>query len=129
MSTNTVLHQLPDIDARLELLAGLEDGWLDGEGERLDPDRLHEIGELLERMTSSRGLPPPYLYPTSEGNIQAEWTFGNWEVSLTFQVSHGAVVGMAVNVETDADDEIEISLNSEGAVRQLGDFVMRFFAG
>lgn len=75
-----------DIAARIDELKLLTDGWLDGRGRALDSGGLDWIQELLETHLPD-GLPLPYLYPTPEGGIQAEWSIGGTEVSLEFDLA------------------------------------------
>lgn len=76
---------------QLEELKDLVDGWAEG----MQPAA--QWGEGFGKAPSHQGLdwlagqfdryypvdlPRPYIYPTSEGNIQAEWSLGTCEVSL-----------------------------------------------
>jgi len=70
-----------DIQSRIEELAGLRDGWLDGEGIAPDRDGLRWLSERFEEHYEA-DLPLPYLYPTYFGGVQAEWQFGSYELSL-----------------------------------------------
>jgi hypothetical protein len=58
---------------RVDELAALETGWLDGEGEALTEPAL----------AAARGLQHPRLFPTPDGGAQAEWTIGAFAVSVT----------------------------------------------
>lgn len=84
-----------DIETRLEELAQLQDGWLDGKGRALDEASLVSLAQAFDERFSP-DLPLPYLYPTPEGGVQAEWTLGPWEASLeialpTFNADYQAV--------------------------------------
>ena len=70
-----------DIETRLEELAQLQDGWLDGKGRAPDRASLIRLAQAFDEGFSP-DLSLPYLYPTPEGGVQAEWTLGRWEVSL-----------------------------------------------
>lgn len=59
--------------ARLVELAGLPEGWLDGdEGARLDLSALEFARDLLEEISKST-IELPRIYPTAEGGVQLEW--------------------------------------------------------
>lgn len=92
-----------DVAAQLTDLAKLEDGWFDGDG--LAPDRvaLAWLAERFERCWP-RDLPSPYLYPTVEGGVQAEWPLPPYDVSL--EVDLGARMGEwhALDLETNDDE-------------------------
>ncbi len=75
-----------DILTRLGELAKLKEGWLDGDGRALDPDRLLRLGTAF-RLFYPNSLPLPYLYPTAEGGIQAEWSLNSYEISLEVELN------------------------------------------
>ena len=74
-----------DIELRLEDLAKLKDGWLNGRGVAGDAESLKTLAEKFDRFFDSE-LALPHLYPTPEGGVLAEWSLGNWAVSLTIQM-------------------------------------------
>ncbi|MDM5113585.1 hypothetical protein [Aeromonas salmonicida] len=103
-----------DIETRLEELARLEDGWLDGKGLALNKDALDDLARAFdEHFSPDLGL--PYLYPTPEGGVQAEWALGQWEVSLEIALPSMISEYQAVNIDTGASDELELSLATDAA--------------
>jgi len=111
----------PDIatvDSRFRELAGLDEGWLDGEGVPLANAALESarttVAELLRREA-----PMPRLYPTPEGGVQAEWTAGHYEISVTFQPD-GELYGLAVNSVSGESDEL-----IDADVERIARFVQR----
>ena len=70
-----------DVTLRLDELAKLEDGWLDGKGKAPAKEKLEWIADTFESSFDT-GLSLPHLYPTAEGGVQAEWSLNDWEVSL-----------------------------------------------
>lgn len=97
-----------DIETRLEELSTLEDGWLNGRGQGFDSDTLKGLAQDFDQYFNPE-LPLPYLYPTAEKGIQAEWSIGNWEISLNIDL-HGRISQyQALDLET--DKVVEISLN------------------
>jgi hypothetical protein len=89
----------PDMDARLNELQALQPGWLDGEGEALNAEGLTWLRGLLRELVAGGGLPPPYLYPTPAGEVEAEWTFRLWEINATFDLLAHRVAVLATNTE------------------------------
>lgn len=89
-----------DVALRLDELAELKDGWLDGDGVAPSIPHLEALRRAFYLYFDSE-LSLPYLYPTPEGGIQAEWTMGNWEISLG--VARDATVGEyhAINIKDD----------------------------
>jgi len=76
------------VPARLDHLRGIKDGWLDGCGLAPSPEGLDWLERCLDGLAQcydSRfdfALPSPYLYPTAEGGVQAEYSFGPYEITL-----------------------------------------------
>ena len=70
-----------DVTARLNELSRLEDGWLDGEGKALPIDGIKWLTECFDLYFLS-GLQSPYLFPTEDGGICAEWSLVPLSVSL-----------------------------------------------
>lgn len=102
-----------DVAAQLTDLAQLEDGWLNGEGRAPDRDGLAWLADRFER-SWPRDLPSPYIFPTVEGGVQAEWSLPPYEASL--EVDLGARTGEwhALNLETDAEDRRTCDLDGDG---------------
>lgn len=95
-----------DIETRLEDLATLQDGWLNGKGKALDGGMLQRLAQDFDQYFDTE-LPLPYLYPTPEGGIQAEWAFAGSEISLeidpvTLEASYQAV-DLITGTATDFD--------------------------
>lgn len=73
-----------DVVLRLDELAKLKNGWLEGDGRAPS----HALIELLKSGFENRfdpGLPLPYLFPSEDGGIQAEWTLNGWEIFLEIE--------------------------------------------
>lgn len=101
-----------DVAARMDELAELKDGWLDGKGlapERLALDWLAHSFEL----NFNPELPLPYLYPTAEGGVQAEWSMTDWEVSLEIDLQYKTAEYHAMNLATHACEEFALDLSLE----------------
>lgn len=62
--------------ARLLELCQLEDGWLDGEGIRMNAESSDSAWAICNRVEKD-GYPFPGLFPTPEGGIQLEWILGD----------------------------------------------------
>ena len=81
-SREASLFDQPRLDVQLQELAALRDGWLDGDG--VAPDR---VGlEWFEAQFADHypvSLPTPYLYPTPDGGLQAEWSLAESRMDLT----------------------------------------------
>ena len=75
-----------DVTLRLEEIADLKDGWLDGKGIAPNPEKLRWLAKAFDNSFKA-DLPLPHLYPTPEGNIQAEWSLKDWEVTLEIDLT------------------------------------------
>jgi len=107
----TILEAL-DIPARLEELHLLKAGWLEGEGESLSAEGLNWLSEAFGRRFSDE-LPLPYLYPTAEGGVQAEWTLGQFEVSLEIDLEEHAGRWHALDVATNDESARDLDLDAD----------------
>lgn len=101
-----------DVALRLDELAQLKTGWLNGKGRGFDRGRLDRLAAQFDRYYSSE-FPMPHIYPTAEGGVQAEWSMGDWEVSLEINVDSLNSEYQAFNVSTRDTNEHEISLAAE----------------
>lgn len=70
-----------DVASRLAELRILDDGWLEGSGAAPPADFLDWLSEAFDRYFPE-DLPSPYIFPTPEGGVQAEWSLPNCEASL-----------------------------------------------
>ena len=99
-----------DISAQLDDLRLMKNGWLEGEGLAPPPEGLDWLSQAFDDHYSEN-LPPPYLYPTEEGGVQAEWSFKQDEVSLRIDLGSHAGGWHALNMETDADASRTLNLD------------------
>ena len=91
----------------------MEDGWLDGQGCAPDRDGLAWLAERFERNWPS-DLPSPYLYPTVEGGVQAEWSLPPVEVSLEIDLATRTGEWHALNLVTGAEETRACDLGGDG---------------
>lgn len=98
-----------DIESRLAELAKLAPGWLDGKGLALNPNGLQTLGRDFDNWFDPT-LPLPYLYPTAEGGVQAEWSFNQWEVSLEIDLLQRRAQYQALFLPDQRTEESEFNL-------------------
>lgn len=101
-----------DIHGRLDELRRLEDGWLDGDGKAPGSDELEWLAAGFERHYPD-DLPLPYLYPTTEGGVQAEWSLSDNEISLEVNLVARRADWHLLDLETHADFARELDLDNE----------------
>jgi hypothetical protein len=107
------------VDARLDALSCLSEGWLDGEGVAPTPTAVSVARDLIWILLN-HGATRPRVAPTPEGGIEAEWTAGDREVSVTFEPD-GSLYGNAVDAATGEITEPELNPANHQAV---ADFVL-----
>ena len=101
-----------DIRGRLDELRRLEDGWLDGVGIAPGSDELEWLAAGFDRHYPD-DLPLPYLYPTVEGGVRAEWSLSDFEISLEVNLVTHRADWHRLNQETHTDDTRELELDNE----------------
>ena len=70
-----------DINARLDEMRVLKDGWLDGVGTAPDPKGLDWLEASAQEYFTDT-LPKPRIYPAPEGTISLEWSIDTRSASL-----------------------------------------------
>lgn len=104
---NTVIKE------RLTELAQLEDGWLDGyDGLAINRDCLSWAEPILVKLAK---IQIPRIYPrVDDRNIQAEWTFGDYSVTLRFDYEEKELAIRAVSLKhvdraylTDSEEDLD----------------------
>jgi len=103
-----------DVRERLFELRSLTDGWLDGKGKSLAPAGLDWLASTFEQRYPPN-LPKPYLYPTAEGGILAEWSIKPSEISLEIDLASRIAKWHCLNLETGKDESRQLDLNSADA--------------
>jgi hypothetical protein len=113
-------EDLATLDDRLDELAALPEGWLDGEG--VPPDRvvLRRARQVLADLLNL-DVPRPRVFATPEGGVQAEWTARDHETSVTFE-PNGDLYAVSVNSASGQIEEPELGANN---TEQLAQFVIR----
>ena len=104
----TILDAL-DIETRLEELAALNEGWLNGKGVALNKAGLQVLSESFDENFNS-DLPLPYLYPTPEGRILAEWTLDAWSISLEIALPNQTAQYEALNLRSEESIDLQLNL-------------------
>jgi hypothetical protein len=109
-----------DTTLRLNQFAALEDGWLDGNGKAPAKEELEWLAEAFESDFDS-DLPLPYLYPTAEGGVQAEWNLNDWAVTLEIEINSRKAQYQALNLNTLSSKDLELALGDDTGWKALND--------
>jgi hypothetical protein len=123
-STDTVDYLNPhDLLGRLDDLILMQDGWLDGEGIAPDPNGIRWLADLWPIEMAS-DLDDPFAYPTPEGDLLLEWSFGRWEVSATIdlQAKTASLVSQHLD-HLDQSDELDADLNDAQGWQAFTEFL------
>lgn len=115
-----------DIEIRLEKLAELQNGWLDGKGFALNKTALKKLTHDFDCYFAS-DLPLPYLYPTAEGGIQAEWSHDNWEVSLEINLQQQTGEYQAFHLVANESNDYDFNLSSLEGWNELNEALQIVF--
>lgn len=109
------------IDTRLDKLAAISDGWLDGEGRAPTPHAIATARAVLRLLPGAT----PRLYPTPEGEVSAEWVIGRVSADVCFPAQIGAIEAGAVHVDDLAltRDATADSADPESAARVLAEWL------
>lgn len=93
-----------DVTSRLDEFRELADGWLEGGGVAPGAEGLSWLASEFEQRYPDE-LPLPYLYPTEAGGVQAEWSFGEEEISLEIDLAERAGEWHALRAGTSEREE------------------------
>ena len=115
-----------DVRKRLAVLAELEAGWLDGEGNKVDSAGLEWLANLLDQVEPAEPVARPYLYPTPEGGVLAEWSFPEAEVTAEFDLTQRRAEVVGTHVRSLATGREEFELDQPAAFSRLIEYVTRF---
>ena len=102
-----------NIAEQIEWLASLPDGWLDGAGKAVNRQGLAWLRHALRSKINFDHATMPYLYPTEEGNVQAEWNLGNTAADMEINLTTRQAVWGESKLDTGHNAEHTINLNEE----------------
>ncbi len=85
----------------------LESGWLDGQGEAVEPGALELCMRVVDGLEAA-GLASPRVYPTPEGGLSLEWSEGTREVQAEVVNGSDIIFGQS-DTASDASTEIRLS--------------------
>ncbi len=100
-----------DVGLRLDELANLTDGWLDGLGIAPKAEHLNRLAEHFDSLFAT-DLLLPHIYPTAEGGIQAEWSVDDWEVTLEVNLGSLQADYQALNMLNHNSTDMNLELST-----------------
>ncbi len=99
-----------DVGARLDEVRLLKDGWLEGGGKAPTKVGLDWLEAAFNQHYPDEAR-PPYLYPTPEGDIRAEWSDSRHELSLDIHLAKKRASWHALDLETDREESRDLNLD------------------
>jgi len=116
-----------DIESQLNNIAKLKEGWFDGKGSAFNYYELKQLSDKFEQ-NFSPDLDIPYLYPTPDDSIRAEWTFEKYEVSLEIEIPSLNAYYHQLNLDTNEDVDAELELGKIDGWNELNSKLQKFIA-
>lgn len=113
MSTKSTIDPL-DVATRIDEFKTLADGWLDGKGLAPSHAGLDWLAGAFAQSYPD-DLPPPYLYPTPEGGVQAEWSFRPHALSLEIDLTARTADWLSHNLDDDSDEARTLDLDDKAS--------------
>jgi hypothetical protein len=112
----------------LDELRLLQPGWLEGQGQPPSQEGLDWLSLTFSQQYPD-DLPLPFLYPTAEGGIQAEWSLAGTEV--TFEIDLVSHVGQwhALNMDAAVEETRELNLGDANDWRWLTEQIRQMAGG
>jgi len=115
-----------DVAARLDELRILKDGWFEGHGIAPAPAGLDWLSAAFEQHFPEN-LRLPFLYPTFEGGVRAEWTLQDTEASIEIDLAKQTGVWHSLRMATDKEETRAVNLDNAddwtwlvGRIRTIG---------
>ena len=103
-----------DVPSRLEELKGLQEGWFNGEGKPLDDAALDWLSDRFEQLYPD-DLRLPYVFPTVEGNVLAEWSFSLHKITLDINLETHESEWYVLNMHDSSEEERLFNLDDDGS--------------
>lgn len=110
---------LTSLQRQTELLAALDNGWYAESSRKYDPAELQWLTTLLGSAMAAFKLPTPYVYPTPEGRVRAEWSTNDSEVVVNVDLRGRTAEMIAGNVKSGATAELSIALPDSEALSDV----------
>ena len=99
-----------DVPARLDEFRNMRNGWLEGDGKAPDHAGLDWLSDSFERYYP-KGAPLPHTYPTPEGGVEMEWSFGSQSVILEIDLEERRGDWLTFDKESDEEDNSILALS------------------
>ena len=117
------------ISDRLDYLATVEDGWIEGRGVALDRSGLLWLDHKMASHYVGTDLPLPFLCPSESGGVIGEWALERHTCMIEIDLDARTGSWVDVDMETgDGIDEQILDLDSADDWQWLTDRLAKFTA-
>ena len=99
-----------DVPARLDEFRNMRNGWLEGAGKAPDHAGLDWLSASFERHYPKE-IPLPHTYPTPEGGVEMEWSFGPQSVILEIDLENRNGDWLSFDNESEVEDHKILALS------------------
>jgi hypothetical protein len=111
---------LPDPFKRIDEFAKMEDGWFEEEkGKKFEQDDLQKVKDWLLNLLQTAEIPAPFVYPSPDHLLLAEWSFGFWEIICSFEFDQQSILLHATNTSSEETREDKISFDIDSISRAV----------
>lgn len=112
------------IDERIAQLGNLGAGWYEPDSVPIDQGLLANFRDFVDRIIADGTISAPFIYPTPDGNLQAEWSFPSWEVSVVTSAARGLVLFHATHLESDNERDAEFPIAPAETSEQVKAYIL-----
>ena len=109
-----------DVRARLDEFRSMNDGWLEGGGIAPSEAGLDWLADSFERRYPD-DFPLPHAYPTYEGGVRTEWSFGPNAIVLNIDLHEHSAHWLWFDRNSDAECEETLNLDEDRAWQWLAE--------
>lgn len=82
---------------RLDEIATAAEGWFEEGNPAPSIVAVEAMRQFITLIIQEEGMTAPYLYPTPDGGVAAEWTEGDWEASANIEIDGDSIEFHAIN--------------------------------
>lgn len=124
ISDDDKISSIPTFEQTLESMKLLKQGWFDGEeGSAIAPILVDDIKIFLLDLFQNHSIVFPYLYPTTDGGVRAEWSWGKWEVSTELLDKQKQSEIFATQINGSQVRECKLTWSDTKSIKEFADFL------
>lgn len=109
-------------EQRLDEIALVPAGWYSENNLAPNTHAIATMRAFVLLITNEAGALCPYLYPTPDGGVTAEWTRDDWQISASIESPELTIELHALNVATGREEEQSIAPDAVDTLATFGIF-------